>query len=367
MAKKLTDLFVKKVDAAPRRAEYQDGHTRGLVLRITPNGKKSWAVNYRRKSDARKRRYTIGAYPQFSLDEARNEARQILAAVARREDPAGQVQTRKASLTFAQLAAAWINGHGRPNKVARALYDDQLMLNREIYPAIGAMKADEVCKRDVIRILDTVAERGARVRSNRVFALLRSIYRWGVAEDLVKSDPTLGVRPRTVERPRDRVLTDEEVNIFWHSLAGAPMTKAVATMLRLALVTGQRIGEIAGMTKTEVDLTVGNPMWTQAGARRKNKEMTRVPLVAAGSGAHQRRYRPAPVTVRMCFRLRHETMRLRLTPPRGPLAGRDPNLAFPTSASTIFAARSRRGWPPSVSTPTPSASSSTTSAPPRAP
>ena len=141
----------------------------------------------------------------------------------------------------------------------RALYDDQLMLKREIHPAIGAMKADEVSKRDVIRILDGVADRGARVRSNRVFALLRSIYRWGLAEDLIKSDPTQGVRPRTFERPRDRVLTDAEVNIFWHSLDGAPMTKAVATILRLALVTGQRIGEIAGMTQAEVDLSVANP------------------------------------------------------------------------------------------------------------
>src|SRR6478735_9555357 len=242
MPKKLTDLFVKKVQPGTQRAEYRDGHTRGLVLRITPNGRKTWAVIYRRKSDARKRRYTIGAYPAFSLDEARNQAQEILAAVARREDPAGQVQTRNASLTFAQLATTWVNRHGLPNKVPRALYDDQLMLKREINPAIGAMKADEVSKRDVIRILDGVADRGARVRSNRVFALLRSIYRWGLAEDLIKSDPTQGVRPRTVARPRDRVLTDEEVNIFWHSLDSAPMTKAVATILRLALVMGQRIG-----------------------------------------------------------------------------------------------------------------------------
>ena len=37
------------------------------------------------------------------------------------------------------------------------------------------------------------------------------------------------------------------------------MTQAVATILRLALVTGQRIGEIAGMTQAEVDLSVANP------------------------------------------------------------------------------------------------------------
>ena len=54
------------------------------------------------------------------------------------------------------------------------------------------------------------------------------------------------------------------------------MGKAVATILRLALVTGQRIGEVAGMAKAELDLSAA--MWTQPGSRRKNKEMTRVPL-----------------------------------------------------------------------------------------
>ncbi len=129
-----------------------------------------------------------------------------------------------------------------------------------------------------IHILDCVAERGARVRSNRVFALLRAIYRWGIAEDVITSDPTLGVRPRAVERPRDRVLADRETSIFWQGLVSAPMGDAVASILKLALVTGQRIGEIAGMAKSELDLSTHNPMWTQPGARRKNKELTRVPL-----------------------------------------------------------------------------------------
>ena len=242
------------------------------------------------------------------VSEARNQAQEILAAVARREDPAGQVQTRNASLTFAQLATTWVNRHGRPNKVARALYDDQLMLKREIYPAIGPMRADEVSKRDVIGILDSVADRGARVRSNRVFALLRSIYRWGLAEDLIKSDPTQGVRLRTTERPRDRVLTNEEVAIFWHSLDSAPMTTAVATILRLALVTGQRIGEIAGMTPAAIDPSVGNPMWTQAGTRRKNKQITRGPLSPLAVALTTTQF-PVLVTVHTCFRLPQETRR----------------------------------------------------------
>ena len=104
------------------------------------------------------------------------------------------------------------------------------------------------------------------------------IYRWGIAEDVIKSDPTQGVRPRTVERPRDRVLSDHEIGVFWHGLKNAPMGPSVATVLKLALVTGQRIGEIAGMGKSELDLSAHNSTWTQPGKRRKNKELTRVPL-----------------------------------------------------------------------------------------
>ena len=84
MPKKLTDLFVKKVQPGTQRVDIGDRHTRGLVLRVTPHGAKTWAVLYRRKSDTRKRRYTIGAYPAFSLEDARNRAQEVVAAVARR-------------------------------------------------------------------------------------------------------------------------------------------------------------------------------------------------------------------------------------------------------------------------------------------
>jgi Arm DNA-binding domain/Phage integrase central domain len=184
--KKLTEVMVKSARAEAQRVEYRDGHTRGLVLRVTPNGAKTWAVVYRRGSDSRRRRYTMGAYPAFSLSEARNRAQEVLAAIARGEDPAGQALERQEAPTFQQLAETWVNRDGRPNKSPRALYDDELMLKREIFPAVGAMKANEVTKRDVIQILNRVAERGARIRSNRVFALLRAIYRWGLAEDQLR-------------------------------------------------------------------------------------------------------------------------------------------------------------------------------------
>ncbi|MGZ5823462.1 MAG: Arm DNA-binding domain-containing protein, partial [Hyphomicrobium sp.] len=116
MAQKLTQRFVETVTVGQKtRSEYRDGHTRGLVLRVTPKGIKSWAVLYRRKSDGRKRRYTIGTYPEFSLAAARTQAEAIVALVSRGEDPAARVQARNAALTFEQLAETWVTRHGRPN------------------------------------------------------------------------------------------------------------------------------------------------------------------------------------------------------------------------------------------------------------
>ena len=69
------------------------------------------------------------------------------------------------------------------------------------------MKADEVSKQNIISILEAVASRGARYRSNRVLALVRSIYRWGIAEDLIHSTgmASLGVNPHTISLVLDHI------------------------------------------------------------------------------------------------------------------------------------------------------------------
>ena len=104
------------------------------------------------------------------------------------------------------------------------------------------MKVEEVAKRDVIILADAMVARGAKTRCNRAIALVRSIYRWGIAEDLVALDPTLGIKPRTVERPRERVLSEAEIEIVWKELDTAPMTRGLQLndAVRYAHVSSER-------------------------------------------------------------------------------------------------------------------------------
>src|SRR5687768_6477771 len=73
-----------------KRSDLTDAAQKGLTLRVTPAGSKTWALLYRRKSDGKKRRVTIGEFPEKGLADARNAAVELRAAINRGEDPAAK-------------------------------------------------------------------------------------------------------------------------------------------------------------------------------------------------------------------------------------------------------------------------------------
>ena len=57
---------------------------------------------------------------------------------------------------------------------------------------------------------------------NRVFELVRSIFRWAVGEDLIDHDPMAGMKPPVeVDSARDRSLSEVELPSFWRALDAA--------------------------------------------------------------------------------------------------------------------------------------------------
>jgi hypothetical protein len=79
MAVDLTDLMIRGYTTRIRKDLY-DSKVTGLILRVTPSGARTWAVEYR--ANGRKRRYTLGPYKSegirgkaYTLAAARDEAR----------------------------------------------------------------------------------------------------------------------------------------------------------------------------------------------------------------------------------------------------------------------------------------------------
>ncbi len=305
--KRLTARLVETAscDSSSKRTELRDTLERGLKLRITHNNRKSWALQYTR--DRANRTITLGPYPEHSLDDARRWARAIKADIARDKDPAQIKQDKKqaqnSAQTFEELAIVWVERYAKPTKRERSVKDDISMLQRHILPVLGHIKAHDITKRDIIRLLDTmIAKSDARAamtgeyrqmshRPNRVYALLRTIFKWALERDILKTDPMLGIKkPIKKEPPRDHVLSETEIIKLWKSLEGANgargrdtgstlrMSRNVAAAIQLSLVTAQRIGEVLSVRRDEINLNDTAAIWIIPGERSKNGRPNRVPL-----------------------------------------------------------------------------------------
>lgn len=272
MQKRITSARqVETLRPSDSRQEFRDGEVKGLILRITPAGDKSWSVLYSRQPDGKKRRITIGPFPAITLENARREALGILAGIARGEDPAGVKQAKRAeqidALTFNVLADKWLEKHARPKLNPRAVCEYERTIAADLRPAIGPMLAEAVSKRDLIlKVRDKIAARGALVHADHAISMASRIYAWAVVEEYVDINPAYKI-PKAAAGPsvRDRILTDAEVREFWGGLDRAPIGLPMQILLRLVLLTGQRRTEVAGMHRDELDREAG--LWTLPGNR----------------------------------------------------------------------------------------------------
>jgi integrase len=100
--------------------------------------------------------------------------------------------------------------------------------------------------------------------------------RWAVSRGDLDNNPIDGLRGPAISKPRTRVLTDDEIRALWSRLAC--LSASACAVVKLCLVTGQRVGEVAGLRLSELDLD--RRVWNIPGERTKNGHPHSVPLSA---------------------------------------------------------------------------------------
>jgi len=269
MARALKAKTVETAKPDPnKRQEIPDGIVPGLYLVIQPSGAKGWALRYRYAGKPVK--LTLGKWPMMTLAQARTEATETLEQIEAGLNPAQAKKASKAAQIEAQLddrdqfqnvVALFLKRHASRNRRAD---DVAAMFRREVLTAWGERKIYDITKRDVIEILDGIVDRGSPVTANRLRAHLNTLFNWAKGRDIVQLNPLDGIKPPAPEKPRDRVLIDDEIKLFWRACEriGQPF----GPLFQIMLLTGQRRGEVAGMTEREIR----GDDWTIPAARSKN-------------------------------------------------------------------------------------------------
>lgn len=286
---RLTDRFAKnaKPTNGEARTDYFDDTkaSRGLALRVSEGGHKSWSLHFT-APDGRRARVALGTYPATSLADARTKAseargyleespprdpRQVLA-----DRSAGAMRVRKLVATYlGQKVRA--PAQGKPDGL-RSGDAIERRLNRNVVPIIGDMPVADLHRTDVVRVVRTVLGRGAPTEAIRVFEDVRTMLRWARGQGYVDTNVAADLQPPGKVTARERVLSADEIAMLWNGLPTAlPRSKACQRIIKLCLVTMQRVGEVAGMRLDELDLGKART-WTLPESRTKNGTEQVVPL-----------------------------------------------------------------------------------------
>jgi integrase len=300
-----TQLAVERIKPPENgRITYWDKTLPGFGLRVaaprpgSKEGRKTWIAMGR--VDGKPVMETIGTLAKIpKVDDARERARAAFAKMNAGTKPLDERKAdreRRAVEAEAAEAAAKEAVQGRFEIVAERFLAEgwrwrnkrqqpwaphyaaevRRIIEHDVLPRWRGRPIRSLTKHDVNELLDAKAktrerarkgtEGGAAVQANRVLTRLRTLFAWAASQDLIDADPSAGVLPRGAERARDRVLSDDELVLFWRGAerAGSPFS----AIFRLLLLTAQREAEVAGMRWSELDLD--GRTWTLPRGRTKS-------------------------------------------------------------------------------------------------
>jgi integrase len=276
MSQKLNDRLVRALPAPTRgnRIAYDDS-VKGFGIRVTAADARAFVLNYRRKADGTERRYTIGAFPAWSVAAAREEAKRLKRAIDGGADPVGEHREQRAAPTVNDLCDRFEQEH-LPRKCASTAADYSSMLTVHVRPALGKRKVASLAFADIDKLHRELTKDSGPYRANRVIAVVSKMcslaIQWGWRPD----NPCRGVE-RNDEAKRKRYLTAAELERLSKALAEHDDRDA-ADIFQLLLLTGARRGEVLAMRWRDINLETG--VWTKLGATTKQRTDHVVPLSA---------------------------------------------------------------------------------------
>ncbi|CAN5158730.1 site-specific integrase [soil metagenome] len=276
MTKRLTPIRLKSLPVRDKQYTVTT-ERRGLLVRVSPGGSKSFV--YRYALAGRTRWLSLGTWPAMTLEQAHTAHAEAAERVRQGIDVAeakGTARKREIEAgTVAELAEEFMARHvtrkrKRPDLVRQ-------ILDANVLPEWGQRKAKHVTRRDAVLLLDEIVDRGSPIMANRTASIIKQMFAFGVDRGSLDGSPLVGLNPPGGEEPkRERVLTDDEIRAFWSKLDECGMQPELRHALRLLLLTGQRRVELA-LARWE---HFAGDVWTIPAELSKSSREHAVPLAA---------------------------------------------------------------------------------------
>jgi integrase len=263
-----TDRFLGSLKPAQpgTRPLLWDSQVAGFGVRITERGRISFVVNKRPAHSLKTVMVTIGNYPDMSLKEARAAAEAALKTLRTGTTPkaereaAERARRRAEEGSFAHVAERYIRE--RVAKLRTAGPMEQL-IRRELIPLLGERPVNEIKRPEIRALVERIRDdyqvlpgkrraiRGGEAAATKALSCLSGLFSW--ADDLVEVNPCIGVRKK-LGKPAKRRRTLEPHELRWLWQAAEAEGEPNGPLLKILLLSGQRLREVGNMRWSEIDL-----------------------------------------------------------------------------------------------------------------
>lgn len=267
----LKDAAIQKAIRDGKTKTLSDGSGKGtgrlvVIVRTTKN--RTTAEFYAQQwSEGSRRLIKIGNYPAVSLADARRIFDDKFAPLISKQINIKKSETNQKG-TVSDLFAAYVNDLRIRNCGCADSHEKQL--NRIVNDLGSEKPANELTTLDIINVLRPVYESGSKGMANAFRAYISAAYSYGMRSENdyknpvkkrrfeIKINPASAI-PSDYGPPGERWLSVDELCAFWKHLEANPCN--VSSVLKMIILTGQRVTEINRIDSSVFDLKERTLFW----------------------------------------------------------------------------------------------------------
>ncbi len=275
MATKLTKSYVDRVKPGAKDEFHWCVEPRGFGLRVTPTGKMTFIVQGRVDGSGKEARITVGPFGVFTVEQARDLAREHLRNMRKGIDPR-ELKKQDAALkvTLGEVCTAYVSRPGKLKAASRGA------IERHVTTTFAAWNdkpiasvTEEMCRKRYREMLTEGlrGKKGAPGQANQAFAVLGALINYASRQHkradgspLIAHNPVEGLKDDRVRlRPRTARIPDAKVGAVWNAINDWRSetvnreTLASIDLVTWLVLTGCRLSEGNSLRWEQVDLDEG--------------------------------------------------------------------------------------------------------------
>ena len=162
---------------------------------------------------------------------------------------------------FGQYATQWLEVVKKPQVKENTLEDYRFTLHKYVFPRFGKMRLRDIKPFDVQRLLNDLEKKGVRRGSEGVYVLLRAIFEFAVAENLIPKSPMALIRKPKHETKHGQAFTIEEERILIDRCMESTSYCRYAFILML----------FTGIRRSELPTAEVSPQWVTVTSSKTRK------------------------------------------------------------------------------------------------